>query len=57
MQNRTSIVIAHRFSTIIDADEIHVVKNGEIIEKGNHEELMKQNGEYRKIFDMQYFVS
>ena len=57
MQNRTSIVIAHRFSTIIDADEIHVMKNGEIIEKGNHEELMKQNGEYRKIFDMQYFVS
>jgi subfamily B ATP-binding cassette protein MsbA len=57
MQNRTSIVIAHRFSTIIDADEIHVMKNGEIIENGSHEELMKQNGEYRKIFDMQYFVS
>jgi len=57
MKNRTSIVIAHRFSTIIDADEIYVVKNGEIIENGSHEELMKQNGEYRKIFDMQYFVS
>jgi len=57
MQNRTSIVIAHRFSTIINADEIHVVKNGEIIEKGSHEELMNLNGEYRKIFDMQYFVS
>ena len=57
MKNRTSIVIAHRFSTIIDADEICVVKNGEIIEKGSHESLMKQNGEYRKIFDMQYFVS
>jgi subfamily B ATP-binding cassette protein MsbA len=57
MKNRTSIVIAHRFSTIIDADEIYVVKNGEIIENGSHEALMKQNGEYRKIFDMQYFVS
>jgi subfamily B ATP-binding cassette protein MsbA len=57
MKNRTSIVIAHRFSTIINADEIFVIKNGGIIENGNHEELMKQNGEYRKYFDMQYFVS
>lgn len=57
MKNRTSIVIAHRFSTIVNADRIFVLKNGEIIENGNHEELMKQNGEYRKYFEMQYFVS
>ncbi|MBN2764621.1 MAG: ABC transporter ATP-binding protein, partial [Bacteroidales bacterium] len=57
MKNRTSIVIAHRFSTIVDADEIFVLKNGEIIENGNHERLMRLNGEYKKYFDMQYFVS
>jgi subfamily B ATP-binding cassette protein MsbA len=57
MKNRTSIVIAHRFSTIINADEIFVLKNGEIIEHGNHATLMNQNGEYRKFFDMQYFTS
>jgi len=57
MKNRTSMVIAHRFSTIINADMIFVLKNGEIIENGNHEQLMKLNGEYRKYFDMQYFVS
>jgi subfamily B ATP-binding cassette protein MsbA len=57
MKNRTSLVIAHRFSTIINADRIFVLKNGEIIENGNHNELMELNGEYRKYFDMQYFVS
>jgi len=57
MKNRTSIVIAHRISTIINADKIIVLKNGEIIESGNHEELIEKNGEYRKYFEMQYFVA
>ncbi|MBN1414381.1 MAG: ABC transporter ATP-binding protein [Bacteroidales bacterium] len=57
MKNRTSIVIAHRFSTIVNADEIFVLKDGKIIEKGDHVGLMELNGEYRKFFEMQYFTS
>lgn len=53
MKNRTSIIIAHRLSTIIHADEICVVSNGEIVERGNHEELMKLNGEYSRFYNMQ----
>lgn len=53
MQNRTSIVIAHRLSTIRHADEIIVLQKGMIVERGNHEELLAQNGFYRKLVDMQ----
>ncbi len=53
MKNRTSIVIAHRLSTIRHADEIIVMQKGEIVERGNHEELMGQNTYYRKLVDMQ----
>ncbi len=53
MQNRTSIVIAHRLSTIRHADEIVVLQKGRIVERGNHESLMEQNGFYRKLVDMQ----
>ena len=53
MQNRTSIVIAHRLSTVRHADEIIVLKQGEIVERGTHEELMKANTFYRKLVDMQ----
>ena len=53
MQNRTSIVIALRLSTILHADEIIVLKKGEIVEIGNHDQLMEQNGFYRKLVDMQ----
>jgi subfamily B ATP-binding cassette protein MsbA len=49
MKNRTSIVIAHRLSTIQHADEILVIQNGEIIERGKHEQLTNQNGLYRKL--------
>ncbi len=50
MNGRTSFVIAHRLSTIKDADIILVMKDGNIIEKGNHEELLKKNGFYTKLY-------
>jgi len=53
MQNRTSIVIAHRLSTIRHADEIIVLQKGNIVERGNHDALVAQNGYYRKLIDMQ----
>ena len=53
MQNRTSIVIAHRLSTIRHADEIIVLQKGKIVERGNHEQLLMQNGFYRKLVEMQ----
>ncbi|HEU4718893.1 MAG TPA: ABC transporter ATP-binding protein [Bacteroidia bacterium] len=56
MQNRTSLIIAHRLSTIQHADEIIVLQKGEIIERGNHAELLARNGVYRKLYDMQVFV-
>lgn len=53
MSNRTSLVIAHRLSTIQHADEILVVVKGEIVERGNHVDLMEQGGVYKKLQDMQ----
>ncbi len=53
MQNRTSIVIAHRLSTIRHADEIIVLQKGEIVERGNHQQLMDHNQYYRRLVDMQ----
>jgi subfamily B ATP-binding cassette protein MsbA len=53
MQNRTSIVIAHRLSTIRHADEIIVLQKGSIVERGNHDQLLAENGYYRKLIDMQ----
>jgi ATP-binding cassette, subfamily B, bacterial MsbA len=53
MSNRTSIVIAHRLSTIRHADEIIVLQKGKIVEQGNHEELLAQNGFYKKLVEMQ----
>ena len=56
MKNRTSIIIAHRLSTIVHADEICVINNGEITERGKHEELIDMDGEYRKYYEMQSFA-
>jgi len=53
MQNRTSIVIAHRLSTIRHADEIIVLQKGNIVERGNHDTLIAENGYYRKLIEMQ----
>lgn len=53
MTNRTSIVIAHRLSTIRYADEIIVLQKGKIVERGSHEQLLAQNGFYKKLVDMQ----
>ncbi len=50
MHGRTTIVVAHRISTIINADQIVVFKDGEIVEKGSHQELLSKNGEYLKIY-------
>lgn len=53
-RGRTSIVIAHRLSTIQKADRILVVDKGQIIEQGNHQELLALNGAYRKLYDLQF---
>jgi len=53
MQNRTSLVIAHRLSTIQKADLIVVLKKGQIVEQGKHEDLLAKNGEYFKLVTMQ----
>ena len=55
MQNRTTIVVAHRLSTICNADEICVMHEGEIVERGHHDELIALDGYYKKLCDMQRF--
>ena len=53
MSNRTTIAIAHRLSTIKNSDEIIVMHEGRIVERGKHDELLALNGFYRKLNDMQ----
>ena len=55
MENRTSLVIAHRLSTIQNADRIVVIEAGEIKEEGSHEELLKIQGTYKKLYNLQSF--
>ncbi len=54
MQGRTSFIVAHRLSTIRDADVILVMKDGKIIEQGRHEELLKENGFYANLYNSQF---
>ena len=53
MKGRTTFVIAHRLSTVREADLIVVLKDGEIAEQGTHDELLSANGIYRDIYDLQ----
>jgi len=51
---RTSFIIAHRLSTIVSADQILVLDDGQIVERGTHEELLARKGRYRQLYDRQY---
>ena len=54
MESRTSFIVAHRLSTIKKADLILVMKDGKVIEKGNHDELLKKDGFYKKLYESQF---
>ena len=54
MKGRTSFIIAHRLSTIKNADLILVMDQGDIVEQGTHEELLKKNGAYAKLYNSQF---
>ncbi|MGJ0129013.1 lipid A ABC transporter ATP-binding protein/permease MsbA [Pantoea sp. RHCKP32] len=53
-QNRTTLIIAHRLSTIEKADEILLVEEGEIVERGSHQQLLQKNGAYARLYQMQF---
>ncbi|MBQ6164004.1 MAG: ATP-binding cassette domain-containing protein, partial [Clostridia bacterium] len=54
---RTTLVVAHRLSTIRNADEIAVVTNGRIVERGSHEELIAADGIYKSLYELQFRVA
>jgi ABC-type multidrug transport system fused ATPase/permease subunit len=53
MRGRTTFIIAHRLSTVHSADMIVVLQDGQIVERGNHTELVQHGGLYREIYDLQ----
>ncbi len=55
MEGRTTFVVAHRLSTILDADRILYMENGQILEQGSHKELLQRNGSYAKLYYSQYY--
>jgi ATP-binding cassette subfamily B protein len=54
MEGRTSFIVAHRLSTIMNADVILVMKNGHIVEQGSHEELLEKKGFYAELYHAQW---
>ena len=54
MKGRTSFIVAHRLSTIKNADQILVMKAGNIIERGTHDELLAQGGFYKQLYESQF---
>ena len=56
MKGRTSFIVAHRLSTIQQADIILVMKEGHILEQGNHEELLAQKGFYSELYNSQFAI-
>lgn len=56
MKGRTSFIVAHRLSTIVEADAILVLKNGSIVEQGNHKELLEKNGFYAHLYNSQFAI-
>lgn len=56
-KSRTSILIAHRLSAILSADEILVVQDGRIVERGQHRDLLKNGGVYTRLYETQFQIS
>ena len=54
MKGRTTLVIAHRLSTVIRADLIYVIQNGRVVEQGNHVDLMGRSGVYQRLYNLQF---
>ena len=54
LKNKTVIMIAHKLSTVQNSDQILVIKDGRIIQRGTHKELVREEGLYKKLWDMQY---
>ena len=54
MEGRTTVVVAHRLSTVMDADKIYVIEQGNITEEGTHQELLKNKKTYARLVDLQF---